>query len=107
MVTVTERERKKQNKCRTLCVRVCLPVKAVLGTPVLGHRACRGCRGRGNLGLAAGCPEAVQHSHRDGRNHLTLNHRDNLFSYTHKCGVEFIISTFQYSILADSLQTLC
>lgn len=52
-----------------------LPVKEVQGRPVLGHRSCLGCRVQVGLGLAAGCPEAYQHSHREGKNPLILRER--------------------------------
>ena len=52
-----------------------LPVRAVQGKPVLGRRSCRGCRAHGGQGLVAWCPEAGQHSHREGKNHLTLKER--------------------------------
>lgn len=60
-------------------VYACLPVKVVQGRPVLGHSLCQECRGRGDQGLVVGCQEAGQRSHKVGKSHLTLRHRDNLF----------------------------
>lgn len=62
--------------CIKTVLSVYLPVRVVQGRPVLGRRSCQGCRAHGGQGLVAGCPEACQHSHREGKNHLTLRQRE-------------------------------
>ena len=56
--------------------KLALPVRVVLDRPVWGRRSCQGCRSRGDQDLVAGCPEAYQRSHREGKVHLTLRHRE-------------------------------